>query len=127
MTKTLAQLRINLLVAGLSLAAVPLTMMPAASAASYDGAWSVLIVTNSGSCDRAYRYPVRTDHGAVLNDGPSLVTVSGKVGGDGAVSVLVSGGGKVARGSGRLGGKSGKGSWRGGDCAGTWQAEKRSS
>jgi hypothetical protein len=41
------------------------------------------------------------------------------------VTVVVSDGGKTAQGAVRLSGKLGKGSWRGGDCAGVWQAEKR--
>ena len=69
---------------------------PAAAAPSYDGLWSVVIVTEKGSCDRAYRYPVRISNGAVQNDGPSLINVSGKVGGNGAVTVLVSAGDKSA-------------------------------
>jgi hypothetical protein len=58
---------------------------------------------------------VRINNGAVLNDGPSLATVSGKVANNGAVTVVVSGGGKTAQGAGCLSGKLGKGSWRGGD------------
>jgi hypothetical protein len=78
---------------------------PAAATANYDGLWSVVIVTQKGTCDRSYRYPVRISNGAVQNDGPSLINVSGKVGGNGAVTVLVSAGDKsatnpyVARGS----------------------------
>ena len=98
---------------------------PAAAAPSYDGLWSVVIVTEKGSCDRAYRYPVRISNGAVQNDGPSLINVSGKVGGNGAVTVLVSAGDKSAAGSGKLSAKIGGGKWAGGSCAGTWQAERR--
>ena len=99
---------------------------PAAAAApNYDGLWSVVIVTEKGTCDRAYRYPVRISNGAVQNDGPSLINVSGKVGGNGAVTVLVSAGDKSATGTGRLSGKIGGGKWSGGECAGTWEAERR--
>jgi hypothetical protein len=121
--------RLQIATAGLVFgsAAALLTALPAASAPNYDGVWSVVIITNSGSCDRAYRYPVRISNGAVLNDGPSLATVSGKVASNGTVTVVVSAGSQSARGSGRLSGRIGTGSWRGGDCAGVWQAEKRSS
>jgi len=98
---------------------------PAAATANYDGLWSVVIVTEKGSCDRAYRYPVRISNGAVQNDGPSLINVSGKVGGNGMVTVLVSAGYKTASGTGRLSGKAGGGKWSGGACAGTWEAERR--
>ncbi len=98
---------------------------PAAATPSYDGVWSVVIVTEKGTCDRAYRYPVRIANGAVQNDGPSLINVSGKVGGNGAITVLVSAGDKSATGTGKLSGKMGGGKWSGGECAGTWQAERR--
>ena len=98
---------------------------PAAAKPNYDGLWSVVIVTEKGDCDRAYRYPVRISNGAVQNDGPSLINVSGKVGGNGAVTVQVSAGDKTASGTGRLSGKAGGGKWSGGACAGTWEAERR--
>jgi hypothetical protein len=98
---------------------------PAAATPSYDGQWSVVIVTQKGTCDRSYRYPVRISNGAVQNDGPSLVNVSGKVGGNGAVTVLVSAGDKSATGVGRLSGKVGAGKWSGNECAGVWEAERR--
>ena len=82
-------------------------------------------MTQKGDCDAAYRYPVRISNGAVQNDGPSLINVSGKVGGNGAVTVLVSAGDKSANGTGKLSGKAGGGKWSGGECAGTWQAERR--
>jgi len=98
---------------------------PAAATPNYDGLWSVVIVTQKGSCDRAYRYPVRISKGAVQNDGPSLINVSGKVGGNGAVTVLVNAGDKSASGTGKLSGKVGGGKWSGNECAGTSEAERR--
>lgn len=98
---------------------------PAAAKPTLDGQWSVVIVTDKGSCDRAYRYPVRISNGEVVNDGPSLVNVSGKVNGNGAVKVLVSAGDKSATGVGKLSAKIGGGSWSGGECSGRWQAERR--
>ena len=38
---------------------------PAGSAPSFDGIWSVVIVTQKGACDRAYRYPIRIRNGAL--------------------------------------------------------------
>jgi hypothetical protein len=98
---------------------------PATSAPSYDGLWSVVIITQSGTCDRAYRYPIRISNGSVLNEGSSPATINGKVASNGAVTVTVSAGSRSANGSGRLSGQVGAGSWRGGDCSGTWEAEKR--
>src|SRR6516164_9239049 len=109
----------------ISLAGALGTAAPAAATPSYDGLWSVVIVTEKGTCDRAYRYPVRISNGEVVNDGPSLVSVSGKVGGNGTVKVLVSAGDKSATGVGKLSAKMGGGSWSGGECSGRWQAERR--
>lgn len=91
----------------------------------YDGNWSVLIMTDKGPCDRAYRYPVRIVNGAVKYGGQANFTVGGRVQANGAISVRVARGSQSANGSGRLAGSSGSGSWRGGECSGTWTAEKR--
>jgi hypothetical protein len=110
----------------LSLAGALGATLPAAATPSYDGQWSVMILTQKGDCDASYRYPVRIANGAVVNDGPSLISVSGKVERNGAIIVLVSAGDKSATGSGRLtAGGMGSGKWSGGSCAGTWQAERR--
>ena len=79
------------------LAATVPASAPASARSNYDGKWSVLIVTHKGTCDRAYRYPVKIDNGSVGYAGDSSFTVSGKVGENGAVSV------KVARGKGLAG------------------------
>jgi hypothetical protein len=115
-----------LAVAALSLAAALPAPRSAEAVPSYDGIWSVVIVTEQGLCDRAYRAPIRITKGNLVNAGSGQFTISGKVGKDGTVTVLVSQGDKSATGTGRLSGKTGAGSWSGGPCAGTWQAERRS-
>src|SRR5271155_1329754 len=80
----------------------------AAVHASFDGKWSVLIVTDAGTCDRAYRYALRIADGRVSYDDPSF-SVSGHVDARGNVSVGVSAGGQSANGSGRLTGDYGGG------------------
>src|SRR5215510_6347954 len=101
------------------------TSVPATSAPSYDGVWSVVIVTEKGTCDRAYRYPIRIQNGALLAEGSSPATINGKVASNGQVTVTVSAGSKSATGSGKLAGTTGTGSWKGGECSGTWEAERR--
>ena len=96
-----------------------------AKAANYDGTWSVLIVTEKGGCDRAYRYPVRISRGSVGYAGEASFNVTGRVIAGGAVTVTVSRGSQSATGTGRLDGNGGGGSWRGGECSGYWTAEKR--
>jgi hypothetical protein len=94
----------------------------------FDGAWSVLIVTDRGTCDRAYRYALRIADGRVSYDDPSF-SVSGHVDARGNVSVGVSAGGQSANGSGRLTGDYGDGHWSGRSstsaCSGHWEAERR--
>jgi hypothetical protein len=87
-----------------------------------------VIVTQQGICDPSYRYPIRITKGNLVNAGHAQVTISGKVGKNGAVVVNVAAGDKTATGTGRLGGKVGGGSWSGGNglCSGIWQAERRS-
>jgi hypothetical protein len=97
----------------------------------YDGLWSVSIVTEKGDCDRGYRYPVRISNGALANAGDTMITITGKVAGTGAITVTVTAGGKSATGSGRLAGNIGMGSWTGswtgGSCSGSWTAQRRGS
>ena len=94
----------------------------------YDGAWSVLIVTQRGVCDRAYRYGIDIIDGNLVYNG-GIVTLSGRVASSGIVRVSISGGGARANGSGRLTRKNGQGSWIGRSgsdaCSGYWEAERR--
>src|ERR1700689_133603 len=109
--------------------AAPPTIAPTTSYAvpGYDGLWSVPIVTDKGACDRGFRYPIRISNGLLANAGDVSVNIAGKVMPTGAVTVMVSAAGKSANGTGRLSGNLGEGSWTGGDCSGTWTAERRSS
>ena len=92
---------------------------------SYDGLWSVSIVTDRGSCDRGYRYPIRISGGVLANAGSVAFTITGHVQPTGAITVTVAHGGSSATGTGRLAGSNGSGHWAGGDCSGTWSAERR--
>jgi hypothetical protein len=108
--------------------ALPWTATPALARGPYDGNWSVLIVTDSGSCDRAYRYALHIADGRVSYDDPNF-NVSGNVDARGNVSVGVSAGGQSAHGTGHLSGDYGDGRWTGRSsnsaCSGHWEAERR--
>ena len=93
----------------------------------YDGTWSVSIVTEKGACDRGYRYPVRITNGVLANAGSVNISIVGKVQSTGAITVIVSAAGKSANGSGRLSANLGEGRWTGGECSGSWTAERRPS
>lgn len=101
---------------------------PSAHAASFDGRWSVLVVTRSGACDQAYRYGVTIVGGVVYYAGGGPVSLTGRVSPSGNVTVRVSSGPQYALGSGRLSRSTGSGSWRGqgpnGSCAGVWSATR---
>jgi len=117
------------LAAGLVLAASALASAPASARTAFDGQWSVLIVTNSGPCDRAYRYGLSIQNGSVIYEGSAAVNVAGRVANNGAVQVRVWAGQQGASGSGRLSRTDGRGTWRGtgsmGTCTGVWTAERR--
>jgi hypothetical protein len=100
---------------------------PPALSREFDGKWSVLIVTEQGTCDRAYRYPLIIEGGNVLYGGKKNFTVSGEVKKGGAVVVSVMLGTQGAQGTGRMKGKYGVGTWAApsGGCSGRWKAEKR--
>jgi hypothetical protein len=106
------------------------TTAPAAD--KFDGAWSVVVITDAGTCDRAYRYGVRIENGKVHyagGDAGGPVQISGTVAANGRVAVSVRSGDRVAKGSGRLTGDSGGGRWSGqsstDQCSGRWEAERR--
>ena len=111
----------------LAATAVPASA-PATAKSNFDGHWSVLIVTQKGTCDRAYRYPVKIENGAVGYAGSASFTVSGKVDPKGAVTVTVARGSQSATGTGRMSDSDGTGTWTAasGECSGTWTAERRS-
>jgi hypothetical protein len=108
---------------------VPLWVTSAALASTpYDGLWSVAIITDSGNCDRGYRYALRITNGRVTYDDPSF-NVSGQVNAGGQVRVVVRYGDDVATGTGRLSRDYGQGTWSGhsstSQCSGHWEADRR--
>ena len=107
-------------------AAVMSSAAPSAQAASFDGPWSVVVITKSGGCDQSYRYGMMIRGSSVSYLGGAAVSVSGRVSPNGHVNVNVSAGGQSAAGVGRLSGGRGSGTWRGqgpsGGCSGVWSA-----
>ncbi|MDP4002432.1 hypothetical protein [Methylobacterium sp. NEAU K] len=94
----------------------------------FDGTWSVEVLTESGTCDRAYRYPVKIEHGRARFIGTAFV-VQGSVAGNGAIRGSISNGSATADVTGRLGPEGfGKGTWSASgalECRGRWNAERR--
>lgn len=97
-------------------------------ARTFDGIWSVSIVTYQGDCNRASRYPLRIWYGRVIKvDNDPNYNVSGAVARGGYIAVTVSGGGQTASGTGRLTVNNGTGIWHtaNGECSGRWTATRR--
>jgi hypothetical protein len=124
-------IRFPVLAALLCLPVLPVAAAPGRAGAveKYDGTWSVEILTEVGSCDRAYRYPVRIENGQARFIGTAF-TVSGQVAPDGAIAGSVSAGLASANVVGRLGRNgTGRGTWTASgsvECRGRWNAERRS-
>jgi len=122
------RLRRTVLSIPLVLAATAAAWGAKANVDRFDGPWSVVIITDSGTYERAYRYGLRIEGGQVRYAGESGVAVSGQVDAKGRVSVAVRFGGATAQGSGRLSESSGEGRWEGRSqdsaCSGRWQAER---
>jgi hypothetical protein len=143
MTMTIARWMQGLGLVCAVLLAVPVTADAAAKSArpskaakgggtaAFDGLWSVLIITEQGTCDRGYRYAVRIRNGRVGHADPanSSFRIAGRVAGNGATSVSVARGNQSANGSGRISSNGGAGRWKSskGECSGIWQAERRGS
>jgi hypothetical protein len=102
---------------------------PVRAQSNFDGSWSILIITDQGECDRAYRYGIRIVRGQIVYDGEAGVTFTGQVERNGRVTAAVRRGQQSATASGRLANGSGNGTWKGlsntGACSGTWEAERR--
>lgn len=106
-----------------------LASAPGAEASVLDGNWTVLVVTEKGTCDKAFRYEVAVAAGRVRYAGREAVNFNGTVSANGAVSVDIKMGEQGATGTGRLAANTGTGTWRGtgsnGTCTGRWEAERR--
>lgn len=101
----------------------------ATASAAFDGHWSVVVITDRGPCDRAYRYEMRVERGRISYAGNAAVDFSGRVTPAGTVRVDLGQGQAMARGTGKLGRETGAGVWTGqspnGACGGRWEAERR--
>jgi hypothetical protein len=118
--------RMAMLVAAVALSYAAST---ACAQSAFDGLWSVVIQTDTGPCDPAYRYAFAVANGVVTYAGDAGFELNGRVAPSGAVHVRISRGSEYADGNGRLSRASGTGVWRGvtsaGACSGRWSAARR--
>jgi hypothetical protein len=121
----------GLLLAGLAVASTLSASASVAAGTPFDGSWSVSIITEQGTCDRAYRYRVKIQDGSVSYDEPNgpAISFTGEVTPKGAVSVSLIFGDKQAAATGRLSRNTGSGRWSGKadaqNCSGRWEAQRR--
>lgn len=105
-------------------------VMPASygrAGTKYDGQWSVIVYTSSGSCDAAFRFSGQIVNGEI-SYAYSNIEITGRVepSGDTHAHVTVTGGHGEAHG--HMTATQGSGTWTGegsdGHCAGTWVATR---
>ena len=93
---------------------------------AYDGTWDLVFLTQRGSCDPSYNFTVNVSDGIVTH--PNLVKFKGYVAKSGSVHASVTVHDKLASGTGRLFGTSGRGRWSGrtgsARCTGYWTAQR---
>jgi hypothetical protein len=97
-----------------------LTVTPAL-ADTYDGLWTVTIVTKTGSCEPTARSTITIADGKVSAPGAEI---TGSVGRQGNVKVSMKG----TYANGQLSGNAGSGKWNGASggipCSGRWEASR---
>jgi hypothetical protein len=104
------------------------TASSAGAAGAFDGSWTAVIVTRSGTCNLSFRVGGHITNGIMHYGGGANNAFSGRVAPSGAVVGTFSVGPIHAAGSGRFSSHSGSGTWRGqganGPCSGTWTAQR---
>ena len=114
------------LVAGTLGAASVLAPSPGSARTPFDGTWSVVLVTDQGDCDRAYRYGLQIINGQV-SYGDGSVQINGRVAQNGVIRVNLQYGDQAGSAAGRLTQQTGSGNWSSPTlgCAGRWSAQRR--
>jgi hypothetical protein len=99
---------------------------PASARTPFDGAWTVTMNTVRGDCAASFYFGVQVYNGRLSASGGGF-NLTGRVSPKGMVSATVGSGNQYSRAYGRLGRRSGAGTWvspsRG--CAGRWAATRR--
>jgi hypothetical protein len=132
----LSETRFRLLFSAFSLGLGPVLALGGSATSGwaktpFDGPWAVTIMTESGTCDPAYRYAVIVADGNVASDAresSGLIAISNKVDEQGHVKVNLSRGEQKANASGKLSPGGGIGTWTGKSssavCSGPWEAKR---
>ena len=98
------------------------------SASSFDGSWNVVLITQSGACERSGQVTGQIVNGALVYSAGD-VSVSGRVTSEGELKGKATMGPYFLIGSGRLVSNSGSGTWQAvspaGPCSGIWNAKRQ--
>ena len=93
---------------------------PANAGNSFDGAWSVRVVSNPG-CTDAYSVSIRVEDGSIKYESLLLRAIgSGKVNPKGRLTAQIG----QAMVNGKLATRTGAGKWHSPRCTGTWTASR---
>ncbi|WP_395666253.1 hypothetical protein [Methylocella sp.] len=98
----------------------------ARGAGPFDGVYAVDVYTQSGACDRVFRWTIQVVGGRVSTHGDGFVQASGLVTDKGAVSLAFRRDSQVANVAGRVRSGAGSGTWSSPtmQCAGSWRAAR---
>lgn len=119
-----------LVLASVCTAATAAVAADADAASRFDGRWSAVLRTQSGSCQPAYRGAVEVVNGVLVVAGVTAGNgLSGRISPNGSVRATGYMGSNYGIASGRLSGNSGGGTWRArmgnGSCSGVWTAQRQ--
>jgi hypothetical protein len=103
------------------------TAQAAKAAPKFDGTWSVEVITDSGTCDRAYRWSLGVRNGRVTEMGDNVADASGTIDQRGRVAMRFVRGQDVLTAKGSVAADNGEGNWTSPSrqCSGRWRAERR--
>jgi hypothetical protein len=115
----------------LSAASAIICFAAPASAAKYDGGWSMTAVTTRGHCG-TIPIGMGIRGGRIYSTGGSFafypIRLGGRVSGSGHVSLKAVAGPRIAHGTGKFNRVRGSGTWNGtgpsGRCSGVWSADR---
>jgi hypothetical protein len=105
----------------------PAAPASAADTGRFDGAWSVVATTSTGTCEGPYRYPIVIRDGVIDDAAGNGIDASGRAAADGRVSGTIRQGLASVAVEGRLRGSSGAGRWSLSGvaaCTGRWTARR---
>lgn len=94
---------------------------------TYDGIYSINVITEDGPCDKAYQGSVTITDGQVTAISQPMATASGLVEDDGTISLTFRQNEQVAHVGGKIRGRHGSGAWSSptAQCGGIWRAERQ--